>query len=258
MLKEYLNTLILDIGQSYRGDCPVCNNHNTFSVTNSGTRLLYNCYHSDCSISGYNNNKITTEIFKSTINNSETDEFTWVAKIKEFKIPDYFVSISKSERAKMYLQNNNCWSAYLRNLDNILYDVKNDRVVFLVRYNNKLVDAVGRRLGRYGSKWHRYNNSKFPFSIGDNNVSIVCEDCASACAVSDGYKGIALLGTHLTNAALTLIADSIKVIVALDKDATRKAIDVVMRIKAKVPTRLVVLDRDLKVLTKNEIREILE
>ena len=253
MLQEYLNTLNLNIGQSYRGNCPVCNNHNTFSVTNSGTRLLYNCYHSDCSISGYNNNKITTEIFKSTINNSET-----VATITEFKIPEYFVSISKSERAKIYLQNNNCWSAYLRNLDNILYDVKNDRVVFLVRYNNKLVDAVGRRLGKYGTKWHRYNKSKYPFTIGDNNVSIVCEDCASACAVSDWYRGIALMGTHLTNEALTLISSSVEVIVALDKDATRKAIDIVMRIKAKVPTRLVVLDRDLKVQTKNEIREILK
>ena len=45
---------------------------------------------------------------------------------------------------------------------------------------------------------------------------------------------------------------------ALDKDATRKAIDIVMRIKSKVLTKLVTLDRDLKVLTKNEIWEILE
>ena len=37
-----------------------------------------------------------------------------------------------------------------------------------------------------------------------------------------------------------------------------KAIDMVMRIKSKVPTKLVTLDRDLKVLTKNEVWEILE
>ncbi len=233
MLQEYLNNLNLNIGESHRGDCPVCNHNNTFSVTNSGTRLLYNCYHSDCSISGFNNNKIT-------------------------KIPDYFVSISKNDRAKLYLQNNNCWTAYLKNMDNILYDVKNDRVVFLVRYNNKIVDAVGRRLGKYGSKWHRYNKSKYPFVIGDSGVSVVCEDCASACAVSDRYKGIALMGTHLTNESLRIISDSLVVIVALDKDATRKAIDIVMRIKSKVLTKLVTLDRDLKVLPKNEIWEILE
>ena len=143
-------------------------------------------------------------------------------------------------------------------MDNILYDVKDDRVVFLVRYNNKLVDAVGRKLGKYGTKWHRYNKSKYPFVIGDSTVSIVCEDCASACAVTDWYRGVALMGTHLTNEALRILSDSVKVIVALDKDATRKAIDVVMRIKARVPTRLVTLDRDLKVLTKNEIREILK
>ena len=89
-------------------------------------------------------------------------------------------------------------------------------------------------------------------------MSVVCEDCASACAVSNNYTGIALMGTHLTNEALRIISQSVKVIVALDKDATRKAIDVVMRIKSKVPTRLVTLDRDLKVLTKNEIWEILE
>ena len=56
----------------------------------------------------------------------------------------------------------------------------------------------------------------------------------------------------------SILSDSVKVVVALDKDATRKAIDVVMRIKARVPTRLVTLDRDLKVLTKNEIRGILK
>jgi len=253
MLQEYLNTLNLNIGESHRGDCPVCNHSNTFSVTNSGTRLLYNCYHADCTISGFNNNKITKEIFNATINNTEQ-----INVDTEYKVPDYFVSISKNDRAKLYLQNNNCWSAYLKNLDNILYDVKNDRVVFLVRYNNKIVDAVGRRLGKYGSKWHRYNKSKYPFVIGDNDVSIVCEDCASACAVSDKYTGIALMGTHLTNEALRIISESVKVIVALDKDATRKAIDVVMRIKSKTPTRLVTLNRDLKVLTKNEIWQTLD
>ena len=143
-------------------------------------------------------------------------------------------------------------------MDNILYDVKNDRVAFIVRHNNKIVDAVGRRLGKYGSKWHRYNKSKYPFVIGDSGVSVVCEDCASACAVSDRYKGIALMGTHLTNESLRIISDSLVVIVALDKDATRKAIDIVMRIKSKVLTKLVTLDRDLKVLPKNEIWEILE
>ena len=45
MLTEYLNTLNLNIGESHRGDCPICNHSNTFSVTNSGTHLLYNCYH---------------------------------------------------------------------------------------------------------------------------------------------------------------------------------------------------------------------
>ena len=253
MLQEYINNLSLNIGESHRGDCPVCNHSNTFSVTNSGTRLLYNCYHSDCSISGFNNNKITKEIFNSVISNSKT-----LDTITEFIIPEYFVSINKNNRAKLYLQNNNCWTAYLKNMDNILYDVKDDRVVFLVRYNNKLVDAVGRKLGKYGTKWHRYNKSKYPFTIGDSTVSIVCEDCASACAVTDWYRGVALMGTHLTNESLRILSDSVKVIVALDKDATRKAIDVVMRIKARVPTRLVTLDRDLKVLTKNEIREILK
>ena len=41
MLQDYLNTLNLNIGESHRGDCPVCNHSNTFSVTNSGTGLLY-------------------------------------------------------------------------------------------------------------------------------------------------------------------------------------------------------------------------
>lgn len=252
MLDDFLDSLNLDIGQSYRGDCPVCNHNKTFSVTNSGSKLLYNCYHADCNISGFNSNRVTENIFNEIVSNNKQKE------LSEYNIPNYFVSIDKSDRAKLYLQNNNCWSAYLKNLDNIFYDVKNDRVVFLVRYKNKIVDAVGRRLGNYGSKWHRYNKSKIPFTIGEGEVTIVVEDCASACAVTDWYKGVALMGTHLTNEALTLLSDSLNVVVALDKDATRKAIDMVMRLKSKVPTRLVTLDRDLKVLTKDEIWKILK
>ena len=133
MIQEYINSLSLNIGESHRGDCPVCNHSNTFSVTNSGTRLLYNCYHADCSISGFNNNKITKEIFNSVISNSKT-----LDTITEFKIPEYFVSINKNNRAKLYLQNNNCWTAYLKNMDNILYDVNYLKYIFKKNSNKNI------------------------------------------------------------------------------------------------------------------------
>ena len=134
MLQEYLNNLNLNIGESHRGDCPVCNHNNTFSVTNSGTRLLYNCYHSDCSISGFNNNKITKEIFNSIINNSEQ-----INVDTEYKIPDYKEGfMEKPELTDKQSET----SDYLNNLQNSLennqlenrYDIGKNNIIMLKKY----------------------------------------------------------------------------------------------------------------------------
>ena len=81
----------------------------------------------------------------------------------------------------------------------------------------------------------------------------MAEDCASACAVSDLVTGVALLGTNLLDSHVDFLSNYQKIFVALDKDATDKALNMVKILCRKVPTKLMVLDRDLKNM-KNEER----
>ena len=64
-----------------------------------------------------------------------------------------------------------------------MYDVKEDRVVFPIMHNNKMVDATGRALMKRLPKWKRYGNSGLPYTFGCGKVAVVVEDCVSAAIV---------------------------------------------------------------------------
>ena len=124
---------------------------------------------------------------------------------------------------------------------------------------NKLVDAAGRSLLRNGTpKWYRYGNSSEPFICGKSEHAIVVEDCASAASVATFATGVALLGTNMSDTTLESLSKFKHITVALDLDATTKSIEHVDRIKWEVPNvDMVVLQRDLKKLSTQEAKEVL-
>tara|TARA_R100001129_G_scaffold112017_1_gene77032 strand:- start:165 stop:641 length:477 start_codon:yes stop_codon:yes gene_type:complete len=144
------------------------------------------------------------------------------------------------------------YDAYLAGRADIRYDFKRNRVAYIVKADNKIVDAVGRSIDGRNPKWYRYGNAGEPFSCGDSRMALVAEDCASACAVSNLMTGVALLGTNLLDSHVDFLSNYQKIFVALDKDATDKALDMVKILCRKVPTKLMVLDRDLKNMTNEE------
>ena len=106
-------------------------------------------------------------------------------------------------------------------------------------------------------KWLNYNKNITPFSCGTSDTAVVVEDCASACAVSGIYTGVALLGTKLKEEyALYLSKNFKKVIVALDRDATKKAFDLSKGLRYLIDTEVKILDEDLKYLNATEIKEL--
>jgi DNA primase len=134
----------------------------------------------------------------------------------------------------------------------IRYDFKRNRVAFIVKDGNKVVDAVGRSIDGRNPKWHRYGNSRVPFIVGDSNRAVIVEDCGSACSISDKVTGVALLGTSLLQEYIPHLLHYQKIYVALDKDATDKAVDMVKILCRIIPTKLMVLSRDFKNMTKEE------
>ena len=85
---------------------------------------------------------------------------------------------------------------------------------------------------------------------------IIVEDCPSACCVSDIFR-IGLMGTTLLDEHIDVIKNYKKVFVALDKDATSKAYMIVRKLWNYVPTKLIVLNKDLKDMERGERNEFI-
>ena len=84
------------------------------------------------------------------------------------------------------------------------------------------------------------------------------EDCPSACSVSGLTTGLALMGTSLLDEHIEIIKKFKKVYVALDKDATSKAISLIRKLRNYVPTKLIVLNKDLKDMNRGERDEFIK
>ena len=255
-LDEFVETLNLKNQEVYRGDCPVCDNKNTFSVKNMGDAILYNCFHADCGIKG----KIKGEVSKSSF---RQEKKVWNTN-SSFAIPSHFVEVTRSKSAVLYLKKYNCMDAVDKKKVSVMYDIKQNRIVFLIKdYADKIIDAIGRSLDKNSKvRWLRYGKSTNPF-IGngeiDKNVVVIVEDCASACAVSCGFSGLALLGTNLTNSTLSIIKNKwSRAIICLDKDATDKALKMSDRLSFYLQTDMKMLERDLKCEDKDTIYQMFE
>ena len=254
-IKNYVGNLHIVHNGRYRGDCPLCGRVNTFSVTDTGFERLWYCFHADCHTKGSTGVQLTNEnskvAFKEKITSTETND--------EFEIPDTFVSLSRSKQAEEYVKSVGSYEAYLSGLADIRYDLQQDRVVYLVKSlsNGRVVDATGRSLTNRKPKWRRYGTSRNTFLSGNGFYGIIVEDCPSACSISNLAVGISLMGTSLLDEHIDVIKQFKKVYIALDKDATGKAILMMKKLRNYVPTKLIVLNKDLKDMQIGERNEFI-
>ena len=248
-LKGYVESLTIAPYGRYRSDCPLCGKPNTFSVTDNGFERLWNCFHADCHTKGGTGISLTKENSRQAFAKKQTKQ----KEIEvDFVIPDTFVSLSRNINAENYVKQVHSYDAYLSGLVDIRYDFQRDRVVYLVKDGDKVVDATGRSLTNSKPKWLRYGNSRYPFLSGEGGNLFIVEDCPSACSISNLVRGLALMGTSLLDSHIQVIQNYKKIFVGLDKDATRKAVDIVRHLSNYVPTKLVVLKKDLKNMEKEE------
>jgi len=251
-IKEYTETLNLKSGESKRIDCPNCNGQKTFTVTNNMGILLWNCYKASCSMKGSSRVRLSVDdikIIHGCI--KETEE--------EFKLPEYIVPIRSSKDFHRHSYNFFAWLGVIKHKD-VMYDVKDNRVVFLIKKDNKIVDATGRANSGKLPKWKRYGNSNIPYSYGDGNIAVVVEDCISAYVVGrDKYTGVALLGTSLSEGHRTFISSFDKVVVALDPDALPKTLHIAKELKGWVKeVKVLRLIDDLKYRDERDLNNLKE
>jgi len=239
-------------------DCPFCSGKNTLSVDTSANNLNWYCFHASCKAKGkYQGEKNMNYV---------TDTFKQKEEIQNstFEIPDSFVSVYSDEKSMKYLHKNNCWEAWSWGRAAVKFDVKQNRVVFMVKDPNtdEIVGAVGRGLNsKVYPKWYMYGNKDVPFTCGliEHQEAILVEDCASACAVSNVLTGIALMGTSLKQSHKNYLEPYENLYVALDRDATNKSYKLASELTSagfKNVKVKVLHEYDLKCCSTAEIEEM--
>lgn len=245
-----IQELNIGSGQSYRGDCIFCLNRNTLSVRNENGSLSWNCFHANCTARGYLNTGSTVDDLQNFLH----------SKIKtnhdiSFTVPKEFVTVYGNNKARKYIEEYGIENSDAR----VMYDVKQDRVVFLVENNGQVVGAIGRGLSdNVKPKWYKYNTPLAPFIVGTNKyVGVVVEDCVSACKVAlANLTGIALMGTVLPEEYIVPIVDKVdRCFVCLDKDATEKSFKIRDALSYHIPSYVEMIDKDLKYYSVDELKE---
>jgi len=243
---DTVNNLTVYVGESVRINCPSCKGYKTFTVSNIGGNIVWNCYKASCAVSGGKRIGMTPDDIKNM-------KAKQVQKEIEFELPKFIV-----KRSNLHM---NRWCARW-DLDvdklGLHYDVKEDRVVFPVVHDNKIVDATGRALTKRLPKWRRYGSSSLPYTSGQGDVAVVVEDCVSAAVVGgEKFVGVALLGTTLLEEHKQYLTRFSSAIVALDPDVLPKTIAMARELRSHVSkVKVLRLEKDLKYGNPTDIEKL--
>ena len=242
---EFVKDLNIPMDETRRLNCPVCNSYKTFTATNNMGSLVWNCYKISCSLSGTARVRLSVDDIKSVSAKRE------VTTDDTFEMPEYIVPHNNRNNLVSFCER---WKLDADEL-NLQYDVKDDRVVFPIEHNGKLVDATGRSLGKLLPKWKRYGNNPLPYTYGCGKVALVVEDCVSACVSNSNiHTGVAILGTSLSEEHKKYLSQFSTAIVALDPDALPKILQFARDLRAYTPdVRVLRLKDDLKYRNEEDI-----
>ncbi len=242
---EFVKDLNIPMDETRRLNCPVCNSYKTFTATNNMGSLVWNCYKISCSLSGTARVRLSVDDIKSVSAKRE------VTTDDTFEMPEYIVPHNNRNNLVSFCER---WKLDADEL-NLQYDVKDDRVVFPIEHNGKLVDATGRSLGKLLPKWKRYGNNPLPYTYGCGKVALVVEDCVSACVSNSNiHTGVAILGTSLSEDHKKYLSQFSTAIIALDPDALPKILQFARELRAYTPdVRVLRLKDDLKYRNEEDI-----
>ena len=234
----------LSVGETKRMNCPNCNGYKTFTITNNAGAILWNCYKVTCNIKGKSRVRLTIDDIRNT---------NKVVQERKFVLPEYIIPMEKKHLPKYF---------YDIDTSNILHDVKENRVVFPIRHDGELVDAIGKAEKRL-PKWKRYGKSNMPYVSWSSltQTCVLVEDCFSACVAQQyGVTGVAILGTSLTETHKQFLSNRMsRVIVALDPDALQRNLQIAKELRSWViEVKVLRLTDDLKYRKTIDINKLQE
>lgn len=220
-IRSYVEALNLQDGDTYRSNCPQCKGRGTFTAMNDGGTMKYNCYKLGCRVGGiYETDMTAAEIIMRMRPPPEKA----IEEAETMEIPAYLVSptFEHKKHTAFVLR----WG--IRDYPGLMYDVKQERTVFPIHYRGRLIDAVGRAVGKRAQpKWYRYTGAADYFTAGKGDVVLLVEDVVSAIVATQlvpNVTALAILGTSLSKKHMDKVGTYRKAVVALDPDAMDKTL----------------------------------
>lgn len=248
---ETLSNVRLKAGEHRRVDCPFCAGRKTLSVSNIDGKLLWHCYKASCPAKGAKSLGRNTEQIRGRLDRSSHD-----TRRSTIPLPSPVSDPTQHPEVVQYMEQNGCMDAYEKGDVRIAYDPAEDRVLF---YMPSRLGAIARKLSGSGPKWKAYGDISGLLTVGSGDTTVVVEDAASACSLSrvDGLQGAALMGTNMSPDQKRQLRHCSCVVIALDKDASRKSLTMAQKLRGLVPCRVRLLEEDLKYLSPDAIEEVL-
>ncbi len=234
---KYVSDLNIPNGTTKRLECPNCGER-TFTVTNNMGSLLWNCFRVTCGVKGSERVHLSVDDIRAGFGRAEPPA------VETFSLPEYVVPRTTNPLLRAWCDG---WGIDPDELG-LLYDVKEDRVVFPIIRDGRIVDAAGRSLTKRLPKWRKYGKSGLPYAHGSGTVAIVVEDCVSAAVVGFGsFVGVALLGTSLQESHKGFLTQFSTAVIALDPDALKKSFIMAKELRGYVDNvKILKLTNDLK------------
>ena len=247
---NFVKSLNLTEGEKKTLACPACGKRNKFTVDKFDGVLVWNCYSASCSVKGSFRGSRDMDALKNYIGGSPTQRHRRINRM-----PEVTTSVKNHAPALTYLRSVNSLEAYEQGYIKIRYAPSDNRVLF---YTPDELGAVGRALDKRTPKWWSYGDTSSGIHVGSGNHCVLVEDAPSACSVSriEGYTGVALLGTNVTQPIKKTLSKYTSCGIILDKDASSKAVLLTRQNKCINYVRFTA--NDLKLLSVEKVRDLIQ
>jgi len=268
-VKEFVQSLNLDIGQTTRLNCPACAGVNTFVATRHADSLVtYHCYRPICDTKGgYRANMTAEDVtrYREKVNNGDI-----VNKGRaKFELPESTV-------ANVPVHTNEDVAAYVTKYPWVLdyfdlrWDARENRLVYVVYdMQDDMVDAIGRSVvvnhKQPKSRFYGDGNTPVVLYSEDNARShrsvVVVEDICSAVRLNilADFNVVALSGTYMKPSYIPYLTQFDKCVIMLDADALDKNIKMANQMDQYMPSKSYsISDYDVKDLPKDRFEGLCE
>ena len=260
-IRDFINSLTLNDGDRHRCNCPECGGKNTFTAANIFGEIKFNCFKLGCNVGGiYDTDMTAAEIFLRMSEQQFQRAYTNIKKEKEsMEIPPYIVS-PKAQHTK-HQRFVRRWGLAIADT---MYDVKDERVVFPIKHKGRIIDAVGRAVGKkQHPKWYRYTGEADYYMHGNGKILLIVEDVLSAIIATQEVPYItamAILGTSLSPKHMEKIGEYDKIIIALDPDAIGKTVEYRREIELWTGNKVIAMNLidDIKYKMDEDIEKLKE